>query len=162
MSLCPRHPCLRVPRILSFSVGDPHHFQPAWPHIVELKCPLIRRPQCPAEDWCGLRLYVETPIEHSSRPRDGVFAALMKKIYLGAELLSSLSPFLQSPDKGFGFIFNTVPLTGHSVGWGGGVYGTETAKNLQTNMTMNNDLFPLQTKYVAQRDFMTQLSSVIN
>lgn len=133
MSLCPRHPCLRVPRILSLSVGDPHHFQPAWPHIVGLKCPLIRRPQCPAEDRCGLRLYVETPIEHSSQSRDGVFAALMKKIYLGAELLSSLSPFLQSSDKGF----NTVPLTGHSLGDGDcQIYADK------------YDLFPLQTKHV--------------
>lgn len=38
-----------------------------------------------------------------------MFATLMKKIYLGAELLSSV---LKSPDKGICVVCNSVPLPG--------------------------------------------------
>lgn len=44
---------------------------------------------------------------------DEVFAALMKKVYLGEEFLSSLSPVLKRPDKGIDIIFNTLPFPGH-------------------------------------------------
>lgn len=42
-----------------------------------------------------------------------MFAALMKKVYLGEELLSSLSTVLKSPDKGVDIIPNTLPFPGH-------------------------------------------------
>lgn len=44
---------------------------------------------------------------------DEVFAALMKKVYLGEEFLLSLSPVLKSPNKGIDMIFNTLPFPGH-------------------------------------------------
>ena len=66
-----------------------------------------------------------------------MFVALMKKIYLGweegAELLSSLSPVLRSPDKGAGIIFNTVPFTGHISGDSAATERHVTARGLQMN-----------------------------
>lgn len=45
---------------------------------------------------------------------DEVFAALMKKVYLGGEeFLSALSPALKSPNKSADIISNTLPFPGH-------------------------------------------------
>lgn len=44
---------------------------------------------------------------------DEVFAALMKKVYVGEEFLLALSPVLKSPHKGADIIFNTLPFPGH-------------------------------------------------
>lgn len=100
ISLCPILPCLWDP--VGGGGGDPHQLQPALPHIVELKCPLIRLPQCPDEDHYGFEHYVEQLTQRLKLSRDGVFAALMKKIYLDSALLSSV---LKSPDKGVCVIF---------------------------------------------------------
>lgn len=96
--------------------GDPHQLQPALPHIVGLKCPLIRPPQCPAEDRGGFRLFPVGPQlthTHTLSLMDEVFAALMKKVYLGEEFLSSLSTVLKRPNKGVDIISNTLPFPGH-------------------------------------------------
>ncbi len=83
---------------------------------------------------------------------DEVFAALMKKVYLGEELLSSLSPVLKSPNKGADIISNTLPFPGH-ISKDSEVRKHKThmtSKILLTNHDCKHDALPVQTE-----DFVT-------
>lgn len=79
---------------------------------------------------------------------DEVFAALMKKVYVGEEFLSALSPVLKSPHKGADIIFNTLPFPGH-VSKDSEVRQQSprsmTSKIPQTNYDSKHDALPVQT-----------------
>lgn len=94
---------------------------------------------------------------------DEVFAALMKKVYLGGgEFLSSLSPVLKSPDKGVDIIPNTLPFPGH-ISEDSEVKSPSserrmTSKVHQTNHDSKHDVLPAQTEHAAHVDFLFRVS----